>query len=641
MKGVIFDRFLVDDLILHVQRDLVRRGELNSIVLGTVTRDAQGNKHVRLDVTPGIPVSGRELRFAGNDHVSSQQLQEAIAAARIDLEPWFDPKVLERPIRIYYSQQGYLRTEVTAGPLTIDGTEAVLPVKIVEGPQAKITSFDWTGVAAEHEYILNESHGLQPPQAFLTSAVNEARRRVERAYRILGFNSAEVEISPQVISEEAVELTFDVVEGPQQILQEVSVTGNAITRGTVITEALHFEIGKPVNLDEWALARKRLYDTGVFRQVTIETSPAGSSVSGRQPVRANVGVQEYPPWTVRYGFQLEGDRDTDLQHFARKENFGVVTEIKNPNLFGRALTAGLSGQFQWDQRDATLFLATSRLFGWRARSSLFGGLERLRLRDDERNIVAVSHISRITAEQRWKRRTRQFVYGYRLERNRTFDPDPSPLDPFPIDSINYIAKLTNAALWDRRDDPLNTTRGTFSSVSYDLSSEWLGSDLRNSKLLMQQFYFHPFSDRFVLASRAQVGLAFGRDELLATDAFRAGGATTVRGYAEGSLGPRGLIGLPSGGDALFVLNGEMRMPLYRWVRGVGFIDAGNIFSPDEPVQLRALKVGYGFGFRFATPVGLIRVDFGIPASALNGVSSSRQPNSLKGGRWYVGLGHIF
>jgi outer membrane protein insertion porin family len=207
--------------------------------------------------------------------------------------------------------------------------------------------------------------------------------------------------------------------------------------------------------------------------------------------------------------------------------------------------------------------------------------------------------------------------------------------------VSYVAKITNAVLWDRRDDPLNTAAGWFSSVSYDISAEWLGSDLSNRKLLMQQYYFRPLRDRFVFASRAQIGLAFGRDDLLDTDAFRAGGATTVRGYAEGALGPRGLIGLPSGGDALFILNGEMRMPLYRWVRGVAFIDAGNIFGSDQPVRLRDLKLGYGFGFRFDTPVGLIRVDFGIPASALNGVASSREPNSLKGGRWYVGLGHIF
>jgi outer membrane protein insertion porin family len=641
VKGIVFDRFLVDDLVQHVQRDLVNHGELNSIVLGSVSRDEQGNKRVRIDVTPGIPVSGRQLRFEGNEHLSAQQLHEAIRASRIDLEPWFDPKVLDRPIRVFYSQHGYLRTTVTAGPLQIDGSEAVLPVKIVEGPQAQIASFAWTGVAPEHEYILSGSHGLQPPQAFLTSAVNDARRRVERAYRSEGFNNAEVQIAPQIRDDNTVELSFDVVEGPQQILQEVSITGNARTRDAVISEQLHFEIGKPVNLDEWARARKRIYDTGVFRQVSLETAPVGSLANGQQPVRANVGVQEYPPWTIRYGVQLEGDRDVDLQEFVRKQNLGLVAEFKNPNLFGRALTFGLAGAYQWDQRDATLFLATSRLFGWRARSSLFGSLTQDRLRDDQQNILAISHISRISAEQRWRRKTFQVVYGYRLERNRTFDPDPAPLDPFPLDSVSYIAKITNAALWDRRDDPLNTTVGTFSAASWDISSPLLGSDLSNSKLLLQQYYFLPFSGRFVLASRAQVGLAFGRDDLLPNDAFRAGGGTTVRGYAEGSLGPRGLLGLPSGGEALLIFNGELRMPLYRWVRGVAFIDAGNIFGHDEPVKLRDLRVGYGFGLRLDSPVGLFRVDFGIPASALNGVASSRQPNNLKGGRWYVGLGHVF
>ncbi len=640
VKGVVFDRFLVEDLVQHVQRFLVLRGELNSIVLGKVTRDQQG-KHVRLDVTPGIPVSGRRLRFDGNEHVSEQQLLEAIRAARIDLEPWFDPKVLERPIRVFYSQEGYLRTEVTAGPLEIEGSTAVLPVKVVEGPQAVITSFAWTGVAPEHEYIVSGSHGLQPPQSFLTTAVNDARRRIERSYRSLGFNNAEVEVTPQINPDDTVELTFDVLEGPQQILADVSITGNARTSQTVIKEALRFEVGKPVNQDEWALARKRLYDTNVFRQVTLETAPVGAVENGQQPVRANVGVQEYPPWTVRYGAQLQGDRDEDLQSFARKENFGLVAEIKNPNTFGRALTLGMTGQYQWDQRDASMFLATSRLFGWRARSSLFGSLSQLRLRDDNRNILALSHLSRVTAEQRWRRRTTQLVYGYRLERNRTFDPDPPPLDPFPLDSISYIAKLTSAVLWDRRDDPLNTTTGWFSAVSMDTSSPKLGSDLSNRKLLMQQFYFRPINDRFVLASRAQIGLAFGRDELLPNDAFRAGGATTVRGYAEGALGPRGFLGLPSGGRALIILNAELRMPIHRWLRGVGFVDAGNIFGEDQPVRFRDLRYGYGFGLRFDTPVGLIRADFGIPGSALNGVASSRQPNSLKGGRWYFGLGHIF
>ena len=55
-----------------------------------------------------------------------------------------------------------------------------------------------------------------------------------------------------------------------QILQDVAMSGLEITRGPVVTDALRFELGKPVDLDEWALSRKRLYDTNVFRLVEIQ-----------------------------------------------------------------------------------------------------------------------------------------------------------------------------------------------------------------------------------------------------------------------------------------------------------------------------------------------------------------------------------
>ena len=82
---------------------------------------------------------------------------------------------------------------------------------------------------------------------------------------------------------------------------------------------------------------------------------------------------------------------------------------------------------------------------------------------------------------------------------------------------------------------------------------------------MQQFVFVPLG-RLVLASRVQAGFAFGRDPLAFTDRFRAGGATSVRGYGEESLGPRDFDGLPIGGDRLMILNQEARFPMYRWAQ---------------------------------------------------------------------------
>ena len=125
---------------------------------------------------------------------------------------------------------------------------------------------------------------------------------------------------------------------------------------------------------------------------------------------------------------------------------------------------------------------------------------------------------------------------------------------------------------------------------------------------------------------------FGPDELLESDRFRAGGATTVRGYGEDSLGPRSQIGIPTGGETLVILNHEARFPIYGWAHGVAFVDAGNIFGKDEPFSWRALRLGYGFGLRLDTPFGMLRADVGIPKTALS---------STKTTRFHFGFGHVF
>jgi outer membrane protein insertion porin family len=628
----VFDQFLVEDLTHRVRRYLVTTGELASVVVGLIDRPSAGTKRLRIEVTPGVPVSGREIRFTGNQRLDEARLRAEIAASGLEIEAWLDRTVVERMLRQVYNEEGYLRAAVAGRPIEIDGTTGALTFDISEGPQALITSVTWAGVDDARLPLVQKAAELTAPLPYVTAEINEARIRIENEYRRHGFNEADIEVVAVVTGEAAVTLGVEVKEGTQQVLQNVEMTGLEVTNGKVLVEALRFELGKPVNLDEWALARKRLYDTNVFRLVDIQPQPVGDPVNGVQQVKAVVSVEEYPEWAFRYGVHLEGERQSNVEEFTSSRNAGVVGELRNPNLFGRALTFGLSGMYQYDRRDATVFLATSRLFGWRARSTLYGFVFRERLRDPEgEQITAINDIQGVSADQRWRRGSFQLVYGYRFERNRTFDPEPGS-DPFPLDFVTNLAKLSVATVFDVRDDPINARRGTFSAVSFEQAGAWLGSDVNNRKLLIQQTAFTPVG-QLVLASRVQAGFAFGRDDLLSSDRFRAGGATTVRGYAEDSLG-QVVNGIPVGGDRLIVLNQEARFPVYRWAHAVSFIDAGEIFSKDEEFRWSDLKIGYGVGVRFDTPVGLIRIDVGFPRTAL---SESRGTKP----RWYFGFGHIF
>ena len=628
-----FDQFLVEDLTHRVRRHLVDGGELASVVVGKIDRPDPDTKRLRIEVTPGAPVTGREIRVSGNVELSADRLNEEIAAAGLEIEAWLDRSVVERTLLQAYHEEGFLKAEVVGRPLTIDGTVGVLPVEIKEGPRAQVTTLTFDGVPAERLAEIEKASEVTPPAPYVAADVSAARIRIEDHYRRRGFNDAEVEALPAVSPDDTVTLTFRVTEGTQQVLRSVEVTGNEVTRGTVITEALRFKLGEPVDLDEWTLARKRLYDTNVFRLVDIQAEPVGDAVNGVQPVKAVVKIEEYPEWSFRYGFQLEGERRTELDEFTSTRNAGVVSELRNPNLFGRALTGGLFGMYTRDRQDASVFVATSRLFGWRARSTLYSFFSRDRLRNDPGDITAIIDSTGFSADQRWRTRGFQIVYGYRFERNHTVDPRTLN-DILPLDVVSNLAKLSSAVVFDRRDDPINARQGTFTSISSDYALRRLGSDVSNRKILTQQFVFVPVG-RMVLASRALIGYAFGNDPLQFEDRFRAGGATSVRGYGEDGLGPRNAFtGFPEGGDRLVILNQEARFPIYRWANGVVFADAGNIFAKGETMSWSELKIGYGVGLRFDTPVGLIRGDIGFPRSTFADGRSTRT-------RYYFGFGHIF
>ena len=628
----VFDQFLIEDLTHRVRRHLVENNELASVVVGRIDRPGEDTKRLRIDVTPGAPVTAREIRVRGNVELSADRLNAEIMAAGLEVEAWLDRSVVERTLRQAYNEKGFLKAEVVGRPLTIDETVGVLPVEITEGPRTQIMKVVFDGVAEARVPQVEKAAELTLPAPYIAAEVNEARSRIEEQYRRQGFNDAEVEVEPATAPDDTVTLTFKVTEGRQQVLQAVELTGNEVTNGKVLTQALRFKLGEPVDLDEWALARKRLYDTNVFRLVDIQPAPLGDSAGEVQPVKAVVKVEEYPAWSFRYGFQVEGERRAELEEFTSTRNAGVVSEIRTPNLFGRALTGGIFGMYRRDQQDASVFVATSRLFGWTARSTLYSFFSRDRLRDDAGDVSSITDQQGISADQRWRAKGLQIVYGYRFERNHTFIPD-SLDDPVPFDIVANLAKLSSAVLFDRRDDPINSRKGTFTAFSFDYAATRLGSDVSNRKLLAQQFVFVPIG-RVVLASRVLAGLAFGRDQLQFADRFRAGGATSVRGYGEDGLGPRDRNGLPGGGDRLLILNQEARFPIYRWANGVVFADAGNIFAKGETMSLGGLKVGVGLGLRFDTPVGLIRGDVGFPQSTL-------EPGRSTKTRWYFGFGHVF
>ena len=344
---------------------------------------------------------------------------------------------------------------------------------------------------------------------------------------------------------------------------------------------------------------------------------------------ARIVLEERPRYRVRYGLAVS---DEEIAADQRDRRLGLAADVENRNVFGRAATAGVSLRLRRDQQVGRFTLGAQRFFGLPLRSTVFVERQREQL-NPEGAFPLTSDVNNFTAEQSYRlRRAVELRYGYGIERNHTFIRTDMP-DAF--DLTVKVARMTGSGLVDRRDDAFNPARGWFASSAVELSRPGLGSDLSFLKNFAQYMHFIGVGRGIVLASAARLGLARTIEDevLIPSERFFAGGANTVRGYREDDLGARsGVFDDAEGGEAMLVLNGELRFPIYRWLKGVGFVDVGNVYPKVRDLSFTDLLVGVGAGARLDTPFGLIRFDLGIPANR-----RSFDP------KWKVhfGLGHAF
>jgi len=487
------------------------------------------------------------------------------------------------------------------------------------------------GTSRPADDALLSTAGLSSGSPADADAIEEARQRVLRFYRREGFASVRVMVRQEIHSEAGTsDVTFDVQEGPRQVVGEVVIEGNHGIDTDVIARALRLETGEPLRAQDWLDARRRVFDTALFRRVDVRSEPIDATDTAAR-MRVRVVVEEWPALRLRYGFQAAEERP-EGSLTGRNIVPGISADVTRRTLFGRAVSAVGAVELQRRDRSARGTLNAPTLLGLPVSSSLV--VERAR--QEFAAATLVTDRGGVSWEQRAPlvKDRLNLSYSYRFERNHTFDTEPSSNPLFPAFDITInIARLTAAGAWDSRDDAGDTTRGSLLSYTFEYAPASLGSDIRFVRHLGQAYHFRHWRG-VVFGSAARLGFvsALGGQELIPSVRFFSGGARSVRGVTEDGLGPRDFFGDPAGGEALLVLNQEARFPIYRWLRGVGFVDAGNVFQRAGDFGFGSLVGSVGAGLRFTTPVALLRIDYG------RAVWPAPRPS---GGQWFFGVGQSF
>jgi len=601
----VFEGFLVEEVEAIVRRELA----LQAVYQPVIGVKIEGDESVRtlvIDVTPAPRAERVEVRFDGVDDKMKSQLLDKVGTREHALQALTNPNEYQRTVFLYLLSIGYPQAGVSVFSPMFEETVAIVPVTVATGPQFRIGDVTFEGVTGlKVEDLLKES-GLEKGALYRADDVESARLRLQTRYRREGFTTATFEERRPVRAAEAlVDVVFAVKEGPRQVIQEITIGGLQSVSDEVARRTLRLKVGDGLRTDDWLDARRRLFESGLFRRADIAVEPQ-QGAPDTAPVTLRVTVEEWPALRLRYGFQVAEERPEENVN-GRDLVPGVSADLTRRTLFGRAITVGVAAQYQNLERVGRLFMNTPTFFGRSVQSSLT--LERSR--EEFRSDTRVTDRSTAAWEQRgrWKKLT--LSYGLRSERNRTFDTGPP--DPIfgPLDLTVHIGRFTSSGTWDTRDDASDTTRGTFVSTSLEHGTSALGSDLLFIRSLTQAYHFTPWK-RLVLASAARYGIVepLGGQVLVPSLRFFVGGARTVRGVAEDSLGGLDFSGNPIGGRGLMTLNQEVRFPVYKWLRGVVFVDAGNVFPDGAGFRLNDLVGSTGFGARLVTPFALFRVDYG-------------------------------
>jgi outer membrane protein insertion porin family len=424
-------------------------------------------------------------------------------------------------------------------------------------------------------------------------------------------------------------LVFDVQPGQKVYFERIEIQGNSKTRDKVIRRELRIYEGDLYSAQAIKISKQRITALGFFETVEITTKKG----SGDDRIIAVVEVKEKATGTFQVG-----------AGFSSYENFILTAQISQNNFFGWGQT--LSLQVQWSslrqlgqiQFIEPYFFDTKWTFAFDlyANENLYTNFTR----------------SAIGGSMTW---------GYELTGLAWLIPSFAKLDDlrvfgtYTLERIRVTSAVQDILLynrfrsgvtssirfslaWDRRDNRLFPTSGFYLSAALDLAPPFLapqaifGSEVNLFYRETLEFRFYQdIWQGLVGRFRLLAGVVRGWDAnhpVPVSELYYLGGVNTIRGYRLYSISPIALVGnsanadaimrlLQVGGNKQLVMNFELEYPIVEkmGIRAVIFFDMGNAFAPGaytDPLVSWSLYKAWGFGFRWFSPIGPLRFEWGFP-----------------------------
>lgn len=573
---------------------------------------------VRITAVGGPRVRIQRVVFAGVEEATVAILEGRLASetARVELAaglPEADEWLLTQMRSL-----GFPEATIASRQLAENGRE--LRLTLAPGPRQTLRSVAIAGLDDVDRTRYQERLPLAPGDVPRTDRVAAGKYLIQNALKRQGHAEARVRSVMRAAEDDPdlVDLVYEVEPGSLYRIEEVKVQGLQATRPRWARNVTRLEDGAPLEPSRIGEARRRLLGTRLFRSVRSSSDLGGPDDS---TAVVTFNVEEIPRYQLAYGVRWENS-----------EGASAVVDAVDRNFLGRGMTLGLRGLYSEDDQAGRFYLAKSGFLG--RRMALESYLETRRIEGD---ITAdtVTDVTETSVQVSFpiRRLTSRAYARYRRQEVR----DPFLL--FPI--VTRFPFVGWQVIYDTRNDVINPDRGFFASTDLSASGDYIGSDSDFVRLFTQLHWHRPAfrigRHQLTWSQAYRVGLLTTKQEDFALEGelFEAGGEHSVRGYPTDSLVLDPEFPPPSpfrrDGKALLVINQELRFPIWSYLSGLVFFDAGNAWAERSDFGTE-LFTSVGVGLRADTPFGLFRFDLALPLDRREGDPEYKT---------YLGIGHAF
>lgn len=585
----------------------------------------RGRVELTFTITEGEKIFIRKIQFVGNSAFSAAKLEDVITTSE---KGWFsfitdsgllNKKKLEDDgarLAAFYHNNGFVDAKVGEPEVVQREKWFFVNFNIEEGERYRLGTIDLTGDLIDGRANLLTKVEVGKEEFFSRKVLREDILRLTDLYADKGYAFAE--ITPQLDKDplkKQVNLTLRIDQGKLIHINRINITGNTRTRDKVVRRDIELNENGIFNASQLKISHRQLQRLEFFEDVNISPEPTVDETL----LDINVEVKEKPTGKFSIG-----------AGYSSVDHLTFMGEVSENNLFGRgqrlALRANISGssnQFNVDLTEPHLF-DSKLLVGF--------NIYRWKREYDDYTKNSNGGAARI-GYPIWKKWMVNLSYGY--DNTTLEDVNLLTASREIINSMDYhiTSAVKTGVSRDTRDRQYASHSGSLNSLTLKYAGGPLGGDNSFTKVEGSSNWFLPASKTTTFHTQLSVGQIFGNNQgnLPVFEKFYLGGINTIRGFDNGKISPIDpLTGNRIGGDKMWYANLEYVFPIIKeqGLLGVIFYDIGNVY--EESWQFSKYKHSTGAGIRWLSPMGPLRLEWGLNLDPLDDEDKSNWEFSIGG-----------